>query len=134
MYSEVNALRRTGKDLLVLVPFTIILIIPLSPVGHVLVFSFIQVRGFPNPRRMITNVCICAFICQKFFPDFYPTCYSEKRLNLKRLFNEIELKRDNTDLLGEEEISLSQLLSPISRFVLKYCVVMNDLILILLLN
>ena len=40
---EVNSIRRTGKDLLTLVPFTIILIIPLSPVGHVLVFSFIQV-------------------------------------------------------------------------------------------
>eukprot|EP01036_Dinobryon_divergens_P033785 gene33785-43656_t len=92
-YTEVNALRRTGKDLLVLVPFTIILIIPLSPVGHVLVFSFIQ----------------------RYFPDFYPTCYSEKRLNLKRLFNEIELKRDNTDLLGEEEISFSQILPSISR-------------------
>jgi hypothetical protein len=36
-------MRRTGKDLLTLIPFTIILIIPLSPVGHVLVFSFIQV-------------------------------------------------------------------------------------------
>ncbi len=42
---EVNTLRRTGKDLLTLVPFTIILIIPLTPVGHVLVFSFIQVRS-----------------------------------------------------------------------------------------
>ena len=40
---EVNTVRRTGKDLLTLVPFTVILLIPLSPVGHVLVFSFIQV-------------------------------------------------------------------------------------------
>lgn len=81
---EVNTLRRTGKDLLTLVPFTIILIIPLSPVGHVLVFSFIQ----------------------RFFPDFYPSCYTEKRLNLKRLFKEIERKRDNTDVLGEEDNAL----------------------------
>jgi len=81
---EVNTLRRTGKDLLTLVPFTIILIIPLSPVGHVLVFSFIQ----------------------RFFPDFYPSCYTEKRLNLKRLFKEIERKRDNTDVLGEEDSAL----------------------------
>ena len=44
---EVNTVRRTGKDLLTLIPFTIILIIPLSPVGHVLVFSFIQ-RFFPG--------------------------------------------------------------------------------------
>lgn len=40
---EVNSVRRVGKDILTLVPFTIILIIPLSPIGHVLVFSFIQV-------------------------------------------------------------------------------------------
>lgn len=40
---EVNSLRRSGRDLLMLIPFTIILIIPLTPVGHVLVFGFIQV-------------------------------------------------------------------------------------------
>lgn len=32
------------RDLLTFVPFAIILIIPMTPVGHVLVFSFIQVR------------------------------------------------------------------------------------------
>jgi len=74
---EVNAVRRTGKDLLTLIPFTIILIIPLSPVGHVLVFTFIQ----------------------RFFPEFYPSCYTDKRLNLRRLFQEVELKGDEADLL-----------------------------------
>jgi hypothetical protein len=64
---EVNSIRRTMKDLLTLIPFTIILIIPLSPVGHVLVFSFIQ----------------------RFFPDFFPSCYTEKRQNLGRLYSEI---------------------------------------------
>ena len=44
-------LRRILKDLVTLVPFVIILIIPLSPLGHVLVFSFIQ----------------------RFFPDFFPS-------------------------------------------------------------
>lgn len=39
---EVTALRRTARDLLSFIPFTIILIIPLSPIGHVLVFGFIQ--------------------------------------------------------------------------------------------
>ena len=58
---EVNVVRRTGKDLLTLIPFTVILLIPLTPIGHVLVFSFIQ----------------------RFFPEFYPSCYTEKRLNLK---------------------------------------------------
>jgi hypothetical protein len=65
---EVNVVRRTLKDLLTLIPFTVILLIPLSPVGHVLVFSFIQ----------------------RFFPEFYPSCYTEKRLNLSKLYREIE--------------------------------------------
>ena len=64
---EVNTVRRTGKDLLTLIPFTIILIIPLSPVGHVLVFSFIQ----------------------KYFPELYPSCYTDKRMNLRRLYQQI---------------------------------------------
>lgn len=70
---EVNALRRTGKDLLTLIPFTIILIIPLSPIGHVLVFGFIQ----------------------RFFPEFYPSCYTEKRLKLSKLFAEVERKKED---------------------------------------
>jgi hypothetical protein len=78
---EVNALRRTGKDMLTLIPFTIILIIPLSPIGHVLVFSFIQ----------------------RFFPEFFPSCYTEKRLNLRKLFAEVERKREETSLLMELE-------------------------------
>ena len=46
-----RTLRRTTKDIATFVPVVIILIIPLSPLGHVLVFSFIQ----------------------RFFPDFYPS-------------------------------------------------------------
>lgn len=44
---EVQALRRTAKDVLVLIPFAIILIAPITPVGHVVVFSFLQ-RSFPG--------------------------------------------------------------------------------------
>ena len=43
---EVQTVRRTGLDILTFIPFIIILIIPLTPVGHVLIFSFIQ-RYFP---------------------------------------------------------------------------------------
>lgn len=75
---EVNSIRRTGKDLLTLIPFTIILIIPLSPVGHVLVFGFIQ----------------------RFFPEFYPSCYTEQRLNLKRMFSDIQTKNLEEDIIG----------------------------------
>ncbi|RMZ54979.1 hypothetical protein APUTEX25_000496, partial [Auxenochlorella protothecoides] len=44
---EVQALRRTFRDVLTFIPFTIILILPLTPVGHVLIFGFIQ-RYFPG--------------------------------------------------------------------------------------
>mmetsp|Transcript_10523 Transcript_10523/g.21674 ORF Transcript_10523/g.21674 Transcript_10523/m.21674 type:complete len:600 (-) Transcript_10523:697-2496(-) len=43
---EVETLRRTARDLLTFVPFIVILILPITPVGHVLVFSFIQ-QNFP---------------------------------------------------------------------------------------
>eukprot|EP00466_Bigelowiella_natans_P005558 jgi/Bigna1/77132/fgenesh1_pg.46_\ len=67
---EARMLQRTAKDLFTLVPCTIILLIPLTPVGHVLVFSAIQ----------------------KYFPDFYPSPYTERRQNLVRLYQEIEQK------------------------------------------
>lgn len=54
---EVSALRRTARDLLTFIPFTIILIIPLSPLGHVLVFGFIQ----------------------RYFPTFFPSQFSSRR-------------------------------------------------------
>ena len=60
---DVRVLRRTVKDLLTTVPFIIILLIPLSPVGHVFVFGAIQ----------------------RFFPDFFPSCYTERRQNLVSL-------------------------------------------------
>ena len=61
---QVRSLRRTAKDVVTFIPFIIILIIPLSPVGHVLVFSFIQ----------------------RFFPDFFPTPYTDRRQNLMRIY------------------------------------------------
>lgn len=36
---------------------------------------------------------------QRFYPDFFPSCYTEKRLNLRKLLTEIE-KKDLDDLLG----------------------------------
>ena len=43
---EVRCVRRTLKDLLTLIPYSIILAIPMTPVGHVVVFNVIQ-RLFP---------------------------------------------------------------------------------------
>lgn len=54
---EIRTLRRTGRDLLTLVPFTIVLIAPLTPVGHVLIFSFLQ----------------------RYWPEFFPSTFSERR-------------------------------------------------------
>jgi hypothetical protein len=66
---------RTFKDIITFIPVVIILIIPLSPVGHVLVFGAIQ----------------------RFFPDFFPSCFTEQRQNLLQLyeiteFSEVTIK------------------------------------------
>merc|ERR1711862_670868 len=49
-------------------PVVIILIIPLTPIGHVLVFGAIQ----------------------RFFPDFFPSCFTERRQNLLQLYESTE--------------------------------------------
>ena len=59
---------RTFKDILTFVPFAIILIIPLTPVGQVLVFNAIQ----------------------RFFPQFFPSCFTEQRQNLLQLYESTE--------------------------------------------
>jgi hypothetical protein len=46
----------------------IILIIPLTPVGHVLIFGAIQ----------------------RFFPGFFPSCFTEQRQNLLQLYEATE--------------------------------------------
>ena len=49
-------------------------------------------------------VCICFPLpspphsAQRFFPEFYPSCYTEKRLNLKRLFAAVEKRSDLDDV------------------------------------
>jgi hypothetical protein len=60
--------RRTFKDIITFIPVVIILLIPLSPVGHVLVFGAIQ----------------------RFFPDFFPSCFTEQRQNLLSLYESTE--------------------------------------------
>ena len=60
--------RRTFKDIVTFIPVVIILIIPLSPVGHVLVFGAIQ----------------------RFFPDFFPSVFTEQRQNLLSLYESTE--------------------------------------------
>jgi len=57
---EVAALRRTARDIFSFVPFVIILIIPLTPLGHVLVFGFIQ----------------------RYFPGFFPSQFTNQRQDM----------------------------------------------------
>merc|ERR1712176_240313 len=65
---EVRTIRRTFKDLITFIPVVIILVIPLTPVGHVLVFGAIQ----------------------RVFPDFFPSCFREDRQNLLKLYETTE--------------------------------------------
>jgi hypothetical protein len=65
---EVRTLRRTFKDVITFIPVVIILIIPLTPIGHVLIFGAIQ----------------------RFYPDFFPTCFTERRQNLLSLYESTE--------------------------------------------
>ncbi|CAM9495735.1 unnamed protein product [Pylaiella littoralis] len=72
---EVRTLRRTAKDCVTFIPFVIILIFPLTPIGHVLVFSFIQ----------------------RFFPNFFPSTYTDRRQNLLKMYTEVDKKVDWED-------------------------------------
>mmetsp|Transcript_14793 Transcript_14793/g.34375 ORF Transcript_14793/g.34375 Transcript_14793/m.34375 type:complete len:681 (-) Transcript_14793:135-2177(-) len=79
---EVRTIRRTFKDVITFIPVVIILIIPLSPVGHVLVFGAIQ----------------------RVFPNFFPSCFTEQRQNLLQLyetteFSEVTIKENLSERL-----------------------------------
>lgn len=65
---EVQALRRTVRDILTFVPFTVILIAPLTPVGHVLVFGFIQ----------------------RYFPGFFPSQFSNRRQEIMTRYESLQ--------------------------------------------
>jgi len=82
---EVKLLRRIAKDLLTFVPFVIILLIPLTPLGHVLIFSLIQ----------------------RLFPDFFPSQFTESRQNIMSMYSSIttpsESRSAATPPLGEAD-------------------------------
>lgn len=63
-----NNLSRTFKDVITFIPVVIILILPLTPVGHVLIFGAIQ----------------------RFSPGFFPSCFTEQRQNLLQLYETTE--------------------------------------------
>lgn len=95
---EVRTIRRTFKDVITFIPVVIILIIPLSPVGHVLVFGAIQ----------------------RFFPDFFPSCFTEQRQNLLQLyetteFSEVTIKENLQEKLNRFLEALAFLIVSKSR-------------------
>ncbi|KAF5837599.1 hypothetical protein DUNSADRAFT_4170 [Dunaliella salina] len=93
---EVSALKRTARDLLAFVPFTIILIIPISPLGHVLVFGFIQ----------------------QYFPQFFPSCFTSKRQEIMVRYEELEkqlLAARQQAEAAEEEAELAQAAAAVAR-------------------
>ena len=67
-----QALRRTIRDVFTFVPFTIILIIPMTPLGHVFVFGLIQ----------------------RYFPNFFPSQFNTRRQEMVKRFEELRLKLD----------------------------------------
>jgi hypothetical protein len=78
---EVAALRRTAKDLLTFIPFIIILIAPLTPVGHVLIFGFIQ----------------------RYFPNFFPSCFTSRRQELMIKYEELKRQLTEAQIQAEAE-------------------------------
>jgi len=78
---EVAALRRTAKDLLTFIPFIIILILPLTPVGHVLIFGFIQ----------------------RYFPGFFPSQFTSRRQDLMIKYEELKRQLTEAQIQAEAE-------------------------------
>lgn len=78
---EVAALRRTARDLLTFIPFIIILILPLTPVGHVLIFGFIQ----------------------RYFPGFFPSQFTSRRQDLMIKYEELKRQLEQAQIQAEAE-------------------------------
>ncbi|CAK0783736.1 hypothetical protein CVIRNUC_006935 [Coccomyxa viridis] len=93
---EVQALRRTARDLLTFIPFAIILIAPLTPVGHVLIFSFLQ----------------------KYFPGFFPSQFTSRRQELMTRYEELKkqlAEAQEAAQLEDEEAELARAESMLAR-------------------
>lgn len=93
---EVMALRRTARDLLTFIPFTIILITPLTPVGHVLIFGFLQ-RYFPN-----------------FFPSQFTTRRQELMMRYEDLAAQLEAAQERAQA-EDEEAELARAAAAVAR-------------------
>ncbi|KAK9821246.1 hypothetical protein WJX74_000565 [Apatococcus lobatus] len=93
---EVAAIRRTVVDVLTFVPFAIILIAPITPVGHVLVFSFLQ----------------------RYFPGFFPTQFTTRRQELMTRYEELKkqlLEAQSQAEAEDEEAELARAAAAVAR-------------------
>lgn len=80
---EVRTLRRALRDLVTLIPFTIILIAPITPVGHVFVFSLIQ----------------------RYWPEFFPSTFSERRQLLMKRYEKYAQSINGDDVVSAQTSS-----------------------------
>ncbi|KAK3270213.1 hypothetical protein CYMTET_21380 [Cymbomonas tetramitiformis] len=84
---EVLALRRTARDVLTFPLFAAILIAPLSPVGHVLAFSFLQ----------------------KYFPGLFPSQFSNRRQELMGRYEELTRELREAEEAADAEVETGAL-------------------------
>ncbi|GBF97790.1 hypothetical protein Rsub_10215 [Raphidocelis subcapitata] len=93
---EVTALRRTARDLLTFIPFIIILIVPITPLGHVLVFGFIQ----------------------RYFPGFFPSQFTNRRQEIMARYEELQRQLAEAQEAAaeeEEELELARAAAAVAR-------------------
>lgn len=93
---EVQALRRTVRDILTFIPFTIILIAPITPVGHVLVFGFVQ----------------------RYFPGFFPSQFSSRRQEIMTRYEQLQKELNTAQdqaIEAAEQAELAQAAAAVAR-------------------
>eukprot|EP00210_Caulerpa_lentillifera_P006373 g6088.t1 len=93
---EVAALRRTARDILAFIPFAVILIVPLTPVGHVLVFGFLQ----------------------RYFPEVFPSQFTNRRQDIMNKYDVLRQqlqKAQEKATQDEEEAELAQASEVVAR-------------------
>ena len=96
---EVQTIRRTTLDVFTFVPFIVILIIPLTPVGHVLIFSFIQ----------------------RYFPALFPSQFSGRRQELMKKYEELssQLKEaEKSKEIREEDEALARAVTAVESLMM----------------
>lgn len=93
---EVSALRRTARDLLTFIPFGVILLTPLTPIGHVLIFGFLQ----------------------RYFPGVFPSQFTNRRQDIMTRYDTLRAKLEEAQeeaVEEEEEAELARAAAAVAR-------------------